>query len=147
VHANLVSDWELSRIVCEMYGLPFLPVEMCEPDPRAREKLDTHFLLEHGLVPMSRFGGLLTIAMPGMVPAEVLGELAALTDLTILPIVGSVRSNRRWLEANLHAALAAALPSPSAEAVAQATTEWGSIFDAGDAAVHLDLTPGEKQAE
>lgn len=147
VNANLVADWELSRVVCEIYGLPFLTVDTCEPDPRARAGIDTHFLLEHGLVPLSKFGGLLTVAMPGMVPAEVLGELAAVTDLTILPIVGSVSSNRRWIEQHLHAELVAALPKATPEAVAQANTEWSSIFDAGDAAVQLDLTPGESTQE
>lgn len=139
VNANLVSDWELSRVVCELYNLAFLPVDMAEPDPKAREGLNTSFLIEHGLVPIGRYGQLLTLAMPGMVPAEVLGLLAAETDLYILPVVGTVRTNRRWIEMNLQAALAAALPTPSPEEVAESAGAWGNIFDAADAAVLLDL--------
>src|SRR5258708_38631447 len=34
VSSNLVQDWELSRIVCELYNLPFLPVDLLDPDPK-----------------------------------------------------------------------------------------------------------------
>lgn len=139
VNANLVSDWELSRIVCEIYNLAFLPVDMLEPDPKAREGLNVAFLIEHGLVPIGRYGQVLTLAMPGMVPAEVLGLLAAETDLHIIPIVGTVRTNRRWIESTLQAELAAALPTPTPQEVQQTAGEWGNIFDAADAAVLLDL--------
>lgn len=139
VNANLVADWELSRVVCELYNLSFLPIDMVDPDPKARAGLNVAFLIEHGLVPIGRYGNVLTIAMPGLVPAEVLGMLAADTDLYILPVVGTVRSNRRWIELNLQAELRAALPTTSPEEVAQSAGEWGNIFDAADAAVLLDL--------
>lgn len=143
VNASLVQDWELSRTVCELYGLPFLPVDMCEPDPKAREGIDSHFLIEHGLVPIGRFGNVLTIAMPAIVPADVLGMLAAMTDLQIIPIVGTVRTNRRWIEMNLQADLQAALPKVNDGEVTHATNEWGALFDQADAAVLLDLTKPE----
>jgi hypothetical protein len=139
VNANLVSDWELSRIVCELYNLAFLPIEFVEPDPSARKGMNIQFLIENGIVPISRFGQALTVVMPAMVPAEVLGLLAAETDLYILPVVGTVQTNRRWIETNLHAQLAAALPTPTAEEVAHGAGEWGSIFDQADAAVLLNL--------
>jgi hypothetical protein len=139
VNANLVADWELSRVVCELYNLSFLPVDMVDPDPKARAGLNVAFLIEHGLVPLGRYGHVLTIAMPGMVPAEVLGMLAADTDLYILPVVGTVRTNRRWIETHLQAEIRAALPVTSPEEVAQSAGEWGNIFDAADAAVLLDL--------
>ena len=142
VSANLVADWELSRVVCELYGLPFVTVEIAEPDPKARIGIDPQFLIDNGLVPLGRFGQVLTVVMPAIVPAEVLGLLAAETDLCILPIVGTVRTNRKWLEMNLVVTPPAPLPSlPSLPAVDGASSEWSSIFDAGDAAVLLDLQP------
>ncbi len=141
VNASLVSDWELSRVVCELYNLPFLTVDVYEADPNARKGIDAAFLIEHGLVPLGRHGQLLTVAMPGMVPAEVLGMLAADTDLYIVPVVGTVQTNRRWIERNLQAALAAALPTAPTEGVSPDASEWADIFDQGDAAVLLDLKP------
>jgi hypothetical protein len=141
VNASLVSDWELSRVVSELYNLPFLTVDVCEADPNARKGINSAFLIEHGLVPMSRFGQLLTVAMPGMVPAEVLALLAAETDLYILPVVGTVQTNRRWIERTLQSELAAALPTTQSPQVVQEEGEWGNIFDQADAAVLLDLKP------
>jgi len=141
VNASLVSDWELSRVVCELYNLPFVTVDVCEADPNARKGINAAFLIEHGLVPLGRYGQLLTVAMPGMVPAEVLGMLAADTDLYILPVVGTVQTNRRWIDRHLQAELAAALPTTPAEEITPDQGEWGDIFDQGDAAVLLDLKP------
>jgi hypothetical protein len=151
VTANLVQDWELARIVSEIYNLPFLPIELLDPDPRALEGIDAQFLVENCLVPVGRYGQVLTVCMPAMVPADVLGLLAATTDLVILPLVGSVRSNRKWIEKNLVApsnAPAAGAKGNAAGAEAAAggqrggPGEWGSLFDQADAAVLLDLQPG-----
>lgn len=141
VSASLVSDWELSRVVCEIYNLPFLTVDMYDPDPLARKGLNTAFLIEHGLVPLNRFGQLLTVAMPGMVPADVLALLSAESDLTVQPVVGTVQSNRRWIERTLHAELASVLPSITEQEVVHTSNQWGEIFDQADAAVLLDLRP------
>jgi hypothetical protein len=134
VNSSTVSDWELSRIVAEIYGLPFLTVDQVDPDPAARKGLDLQFLADHGLVPLMRCNSVLTISMPGMVSADVLGEMAAMTDLTILPIVGSVQTNRRWIEKVLTGEMKAAL----GEAVegASASSSWDDLFDEADAAVH-----------
>jgi hypothetical protein len=141
VNASLVSDWELSRVVSELYNLPFLTVDICEADPNARKGINSAFLIEHGLVPLSRFGQLLTVAMPGMVPAEVLAMLAAETELHIAPVVGTVQTNRRWIERHLQAELAAALPTSPGPQAAEEDGGWGNIFDQADAAVLLDLKP------
>jgi len=145
VSASLVSDWELSRVVCEIYNMPFVTVEMYEPDMTARKGLNTAFLIEHGLVPLGRFGQLLTVVMPGMVPADVLALLAAESDLTVLPVVGTVQTNRRWIERHLHQEIAAVLPTITPQDTAQSANEWGDIFDQADAAVLLNLIPGQME--
>lgn len=142
VSANLVADWELARVVCEIFGLPFLPVELLQVDMKAAEGIDKDFLIENCLVPIARHGQVLSIAMPAMVPAEVLGQLAAMTDLTVLPVVGTVNTNRQWITEHLEVQPAAPLPSSSGE---HDGGDWGSIFDQGDAAVLNELQPPEEQ--
>jgi len=142
VNSSLVSDWELSRVVCEVYNLPFVTAEIIDPDPAARKDLDLQFLAHHGLVPLARSNSVLTIAMPGMVAADVLGEMAATTDLTILPVVGSVQTNRRWIEKVLLAEMKAALPTQGTEAVHEAhDAGWDQLFDAAEAAVQEPAMP------
>ena len=94
---GLITDWEIARVVCELYGLPFLPVENYTPQASAGEGLDREFLAMNKLIPMERHGGLLTVCMPVLVPAEVLGILSAQTGLSVLPIVGTVTGNRTYI--------------------------------------------------
>jgi hypothetical protein len=148
VQANLVGDWELSKVVAEIYNLAFVPLNVCPPDSRALDGLDLAYLVEHGLVPMGRCGTVLTVAMPGMVAADVLANLPVSEgEVTILPVVGSVLGNRRWIELNLLPKLHAALPSVATAAHdvggLMGASEWGNIFDQGEANVQFDLQPDQ----
>lgn len=130
VTTSLVADWDLSRVVSEIFQLPFLPVGVIQPDSKLWNELDQAFLSKYGIVPLSRFGQVLTIAMPALVPAEVLGMLSSQTDMVILPVVGTVESNRRWL---LEHRSGTANTRPGQE------SDWGALFDAGDENVQLSL--------
>ena len=138
VTANLVGDWELSRVVCEIFSLPFLPVDLAKPDPEALEGLDREFLADTALVPLWRFGQVLTVCMPGLVPADVLGMLAAESNLILLPVVGTVESNRRWVDDNYG--------ESRKKKSKRAESSWTSIFDDADAAVLMDLEPDDPDA-
>lgn len=139
VSDNLIGDWELAKVVCDIYGLPFLPVDIYSPDQEAFAGLDKDFLRAHRLVPVGRHGTLLVVAMPGIVQAEVLGALASKYDVRVQPVVSTVLTNNRWLEEHMPADVAAALPAESGAAALQDGGGWGSIFDEGDAKVLLDL--------
>lgn len=98
VNARLISDWEMSRVVAEMFQLPFLPVDICQPDPALWGELGSEAFRESAVVPMHRFGQLLTVAMPGLASAEVLGALAKETGCLLMPVVGTAQTNRRYVE-------------------------------------------------
>ena len=132
VSSGTIGDWDLSRIICEIFQLPFLPVDTVKPDVAIMEDIDTAFLGEHGLVPIKRFGQVLTVAMPGMVSADVLAMLSANTDMVVLPVVGTVETNRRWLEE--HGAEAGPKSTSSSDGGG-----WSMMFDQADAAVQLSL--------
>jgi hypothetical protein len=131
VREGMVSDWELARLCSETFNLPFIPLENYQPDKRLVETLDVEFLRQYGLVPLDRFGTILTVAMPGMVPTDVLQALEEQTGCRVLPVVGTVQGNQRWLEENL--------PPPEALRELREATErgdeWAGVFDAGEAAV------------
>ena len=98
VRENLVSDWEVSRVACEIYHLPFLTVDHYPPSNTALEGYDLAYLRHFALVPLDRYGALVTVIMPGLVPSEVLEGLRPGQNGRVLPVVGSVVSNRRWLD-------------------------------------------------
>ncbi len=142
IEANLVADWELSHLVCQLYSLPFLNVDMAEPDPEAQKGLDLDFLWETGVIPLARHGQVLTLCMPAIVPAETLGYIAASTDLLVVVVVGTVVSNRRWIlnntrvkqESNQISSLSGASLEEDEEG-----GDWSNLFDEADAAVLQDL--------
>ncbi len=135
---NLIGDWELSRVVCDLYGLPFLPVDICSPAEGAARDLDMAFVRRHRLVPLGRYGRVLVVTMPAMVTADVLGAIESAHQIQVLPVVGTVLSNSSWLQENSPAELRAALPNEP---------NWSNLFDVGDAAVLMDLTPAQEQGE
>ena len=106
VTSSLIADWELAQLISETFQLPFMPIELLTPNPAAQEEIDKDFFIQHNLVLVDVFGQILTVAMPGLVPAEILAQIAAQTDSEILPLVGSVESNRRWVSENLEARVA-----------------------------------------
>lgn len=135
---SLIGDWELAKVVCDVYGLPFLPVDIYSPDAEAFAGLDKDFLRAHRLVPVGRHGSLLVVAMPAIVQAEVLAALGTHTNLRIQPVVSTVLTNNRWLDEYMPAETAA-VESATGEVEAADGGSWGSIFDEGDAKVLLDL--------
>ncbi len=141
VTEDLISDWELSYVVCELYHLPFVTVDVYEPSDEALEGLNPEYLRQHGLVPLDRFGKLLTVAMPGIVPTEILEGISLEGGGRILPVVGSVNSNRRWLMEHLPPST---MPTPQDAMFAGVDPlgedeSWTNVFDAGEEAVQLDL--------
>ncbi len=161
VRENLVSDWEVSRVACEIYHLPFLTVEHYPPATNALDGYDLAYLRHFALVPLDRYGSLVTVIMPGLVPSEVLEGLRPGQNGRVLPVVGSVVSNRHWLDVNFapkaaagpvrHAAapgkpaldtrgpLPGPASSPARAGDAGIEGDWGNLFDAGDEAVRLGL--------
>lgn len=168
VEDDLIGDWELSRVVCELYNLPFLTVDFCSPNPDAVQAFDREVLQSYRIVPLSRFGDLITLAMPAIVPADVLGSLAARAGVHLLPVVGTVSTNNRWIDENLASAeepsepapapLPAGRPSvaveglpdlpslgdisinvPELDVLPAEADDWSNIFDQGDAKVMMNL--------
>jgi hypothetical protein len=168
VTQNLVSDWELSSFVCDLFNLPFLTVDCYPPANGITDGFDADYLREHALVPLDFFGDVLTVAMPGMIAPEVLDGMIADKEIKIMAVVGSVSSNRAWLgqylpapEAEVDEAAADLVPaSPDALPALDGTLEiplinlddigsalpnevdegeWADLFEAGDQAVQRDL--------
>ena len=128
VTTNLVPDWDLSRIVSETFSLPFLPIDMVEPNAKLRTELDIKLFRQHQVIPLDRFGQVLTVIMPGLVQAAVLAQLAAASDLMIMPVVGTVETNRRWILENF-----------GNNKEADIEGGWSNLFDQADAAVTAAL--------
>ena len=138
VKEGLISDWEVSRVCSELFHLPYLPVCSYEPSPDAAKGLDPDYLHQYGLVPLDRFGDLLTVSLPGLVPSVVLENLIGNTNLKILAVIGTVETNRRWLDEHISPSHTNSLEAFGA-ALPDDDSSWANLFDVADSAVQLDL--------
>ncbi|MEM7307147.1 MAG: hypothetical protein AAF682_10780 [Planctomycetota bacterium] len=138
VQENLVSDWEVSRVSADVFSLPFAPVEVSPPNKDLLDDLDPEYLRLHNLVPIERFGDVLTIAMPGIVPTSVLTAVSNSESVIVLPVVGSVVTNRNWITEHLPA------PDDLESMLPAGDSGWADIFDAGEEAVQLNM-PGDEE--
>jgi hypothetical protein len=141
VRDGVVSDWELGLLCCEKFGLPFMPVDMYEPDRDLLKLFEPAMLRQNALVPLDRFGDLLVVAMPCMVPSEVLDEVEARLSVKVMAVVGSVRANVRYLEENLKVGESLAKVAEEAD-----DGDWTNVLDMGDAAVQVELVGAEAEA-
>ncbi|MEZ5979620.1 MAG: hypothetical protein R3F34_15585 [Planctomycetota bacterium] len=141
VRDGIVSDWELAQLCSETFGLPFMPVDLYEPDRDLLALFEPEVLRQNALVPLERFGKILVVAMPCMVPSDVLESIQDRLDAKVMPVVGSVRANVRFLEENL-----AAVPSLTAVAEEVDAGDWSDVLDMGDAAVQVELVTAEAEA-
>lgn len=137
VESGLMGDWGLARRASLWFGRPFLPLEVCTPREDVVEGLDTAALVRRGLVPLWRNPGSLVVAMPCISSEEALGELSEDAGCPVLPVIGSVRGNRRWLEEHL-----ARGPLPSDDP--REESSWSLLFDVGDAQARTAFGPDEQ---
>lgn len=166
VSENLISDWEIARVVSEVFGLPFLTPQVYSPSPKALEGMKKEFLHQHDLVPLDRFGKLMTLAMPALTPSEIIGGFGREYGVEVIPVVSTVLSNRHWLYENMPIAQAPAPAAPPAAAadenampdlddvqsalpqnIEDLGDDWANLFDEGDAAVLLDLDPSASDVD
>lgn len=151
VNENMISDWEISRVVSEVFNLPFLTPQVYAPSEKALDGVEKELLHQHGFIPLDRFGKVVTVAMPALTPSDMLNDFARTHGIEIIPVVSTVLSNRTWLYDNMQVQDAAPPPQPAAQeaptldevesALPQEALDddWANLFDEGDAAVLMDL--------
>jgi len=140
---NVCSEWELMRLVSMEFGLPILRASQYETGKDLLNVVPREFLFRTLLVPLDRFAGVITVAMPVFSPGEVLDQAAQQFSSEIFPVVGSFTDNRKTLEESLKAA-------PSREPAGAAPTseqDWTRLFDLADAGVQEEAKqPGVRGA-
>jgi type IV pilus assembly protein PilB len=87
--------WAVSRDV----NLPAIDVERVAADPDALATLDQEYALHFGVLPLSRIGNILTLAVSNPFDIIKLDDLRMLTNCELRPVVGTERAIRRAIQA------------------------------------------------
>lgn len=141
ISAGYLSEWDLARLVSEYFQLPFLQSERYEVSKEALSIFEEDFLFNNMLVPLDKFGDVVTVVMPIMVPGEVLEKIQVEKGIDIFPVVGLYSENKKKLYQIFpdHPREEVKTEKSIKEEFGKA---WESIFDLGDEAVKRDLQSG-----
>ena len=148
-----ITDWDLAKLVTEHFNLPFMMAGNYSIPDDAKSRLPKELLFQHTMVPLDMFGDIVCVAMPVMLPFELIQRIQREHQCELFPYVGLITENKRvlgelfkdykeWEQSESKRREAAATKRAAKAAAgggsgggASLGTDWMSIFDAGDAAI------------
>jgi hypothetical protein len=127
IEQEVLTDYDLAKIVTTHYALPYLDLAGYSMRREAMELLPLEFCAKNTLLPIDQFGSMLTLAVAEMPSSELIDEIVRTTQLTPILFVATRRGMLNVIEAERKRATgrpakaSAAPPAPSQAAVAPST--------------------------
>ncbi|HQO57109.1 MAG TPA: ATPase, T2SS/T4P/T4SS family [Candidatus Omnitrophota bacterium] len=87
VRMNLISEDDLTHILSEGLGLPPIDISRLKIDPSVVKLIPRDVAQKYQIMPVSKMGGNLTLAMADPLNIFVIDDVKALTGLSITPII------------------------------------------------------------
>jgi type IV pilus assembly protein PilB len=140
VKLGYVKDEEITSLLSKQYGVPSIALTEFEIDPAVVKLVPAETAQKYQIVPLSRAGATLTIAMTDPTNVFAMDDIKFMTGYNVEPVVASetaVIDTIQKYYGSKAAKLAAATPEgPSAlELASQALDEMPMLADAGDVEV------------
>ncbi|MCK5581612.1 MAG: Flp pilus assembly complex ATPase component TadA [Candidatus Omnitrophica bacterium] len=88
VKLKLVSEDDLARVLGEGLGMPPIDISRFKVDPDIVKILPEEIVIKYQVLPISKIGNILTLAMADPLNIFVIDNIKALTGLNITPIIG-----------------------------------------------------------
>ena len=98
VRLKLISEEDLTRILSEGLGLPLIDIARLKIDPQVVELLPRDFAEKYHIMPISRMGDNLTLAMADPLNIFVIDNVKTLTGLNITPIIAGISQIQKTIE-------------------------------------------------
>jgi len=163
IRCGFITAWDLAKAVCTHFSLPYYDLTACKPKKEVVEILDPPFLHGYGILPIDRFGKILTLAVCESLSPGVLQAIVDRAHISPYMYVAPYDKIREKLEeacpyaapAEPAAAATAGAPAGEGEPVGAAAGasedgDWMNIFEEaekkmkGDDDVELTQGSGEK---
>ena len=150
VKMGLVKDEEITALLSKQYGVPSINLTQFEIDPAVIKLIPADTAQKYQIVPLSRAGATLTIAMTDPTNVFAMDDIKFMTGYNVEPVVASetavIEAIQRYYPSGAKGAAAAARPSgpsgpsgPSALELATKGLEELQTLDAGAVEVLEDL--------
>ena len=151
VSGGHITEWDLAKLVAENFQLPFLMASNYDITEEAKKRLPAETLFENLLVPLDVFDDVVCVVMPIMTPFETLAKIQREAKCDLFPYVGLISENTKVL-GDLFGDFKEGFEKDRVQReqkvtkrskIRSSTSDWMSIFDAGDEAIQQGL--GEPQ--
>ena len=155
VSGGHITEWDLAKLVAENFQLPFLMASNYDITEEATKRLPRKVLFESLLVPLDVFDDVVCVVMPIMTPFETLAKIQREAGCDLFPYVGLLSENTKVL-GDLYGDFKEWFEQDRVKREQQVTTrntarpgtsDWMSIFDAGDEAIQQGLGEPQPKAD
>ncbi|MCK6480557.1 MAG: hypothetical protein L6R43_10520 [Planctomycetes bacterium] len=163
IRCGFITPWDLAKAVCVHFSLPFYDLTAFRPKKEIVGVLDAAFLHGYGILPLDKFGKIVTLAVSEALSPNVLQAIVDRTQLSPYLYVSPYDKIRERLEESAPyeapgepAAAAAPAAGAGAEPAAKgaADSDWMSIFEeaekkmkTGDEKLELTQSTGDAEEE
>ena len=91
---GLVSEDQLVEILSKEHGLPAVTIEDHSIEPATLALIPQHIARKYDVLPLGRMANGITLAMADPTNVVAMDEIAAMTRLSVLPVVASGQAIR-----------------------------------------------------
>jgi hypothetical protein len=134
VRDELFSEWELVRLVADHFTLPIVYPLQYELDNNLLKKFGIEVLRQKNLLPLAKFGDIVTMAMPILTPVSELQELEREHKIEIFPFTAPISENSQILMEQ------GGKGGKKSEALLDSS--WEKLFDEAEATLQEGALPG-----
>src|SRR5687767_7014150 len=144
IKLGYVKDEEITALLSKQYGVPSIALGQFEIDPGVIKLVPSETAQKYQVVPLSRAGATLTIAMTDPTNVFAMDDIKFMTGYNVEPVVASetavVEAIQKYYGSKAAAAASAAASGPSAlEVASKALDDMPILADGGDVEVLDDL--------
>ena len=137
ITCGFITPWDLAKVVCTHFSLPFYDLTSYKPKKDVVGLLDTPFLHGYGILPIDKFGKIVTLAVCESISPAVLQAVVDRTHLSPYMYVAPYDKIREMLQAACPYEAPAGSPEAAAaggekEGAAAGSSEdgdWMAIFE------------------
>lgn len=124
VRDGLMTEWDLAKVISHEFSLPILLPSIYSIDKEIFALLPPEMVKRTRVIPLDRFGNILSVAMPLLVPHKTLSEIERTTKMEVFPYVSPISEINKIVEDRIK--------EPEAPG---AGGGWEKLFDEADLSV------------
>ena len=139
IQLGFVRDEEITALLSKQYGVPSISLQKFDIEGSVIKLVPAETALRYQIIPLSRSGATLTIAMTDPTNVFAMDDIKFMTGYNVEPVVASETAVLEAIQKYYSAALAAAQPASALDAASRALEEMPVLAPGDDVEVIDDL--------